>query len=228
MALAIVLNADPSGERVQCDGDAARPRRRRPGLPSHGGGAPRRPGLSCAPTSGRTRAGRRARRPPTGDTEYVDYVLAVRSTTFETIAHIRRHGSGLAEAIVTGTSAAGGDSPSRSRRGGARECLHVVGGWLGVWHGRRDGDLDLQAPRARPGRRARRRRPRSSCGRRHLRGAAQSARGRVRRSFNPIHFGHLPSPTRSSRAGSDRLLLVPAALPPQAGGDLAPAVPASR
>ena len=37
------------------------------------------------------------------DTEYLDYVLAVKVvTTFEeAIAHIRRHGSGLAEAIVT-------------------------------------------------------------------------------------------------------------------------------
>ena len=37
------------------------------------------------------------------DTEYLDYVLAVKVvTTFEdAVAHIRRHGSGLAEAIVT-------------------------------------------------------------------------------------------------------------------------------
>ena len=37
------------------------------------------------------------------DTEYLDYILAVKVvTTFEdAIAHIRRHGSGLAEAIVT-------------------------------------------------------------------------------------------------------------------------------
>ena len=41
--------------------------------------------------------------PADWDTEYLDYVLAVKVvTTFEdAIAHIRRHGSGLAEAIVT-------------------------------------------------------------------------------------------------------------------------------
>ena len=92
------------------------------------------------------------------DTEYLDYVLAVKVvTTFEdAIAHIRRHGSGLAEAIVT-------RDIRRARRFTQEvdaaavlgECLHAAGGWLGVRHGRRDGDLDLQAPRARPGRRAR-------------------------------------------------------------------------
>jgi glutamate-5-semialdehyde dehydrogenase len=37
------------------------------------------------------------------DTEYLDYVLAIRVVTSfeEAVAHIRRHGSGLAEAIVT-------------------------------------------------------------------------------------------------------------------------------
>jgi glutamate-5-semialdehyde dehydrogenase len=37
------------------------------------------------------------------DTEYLDYILAVKivPTFEEAIAHIRRHGSGLAEAIVT-------------------------------------------------------------------------------------------------------------------------------
>ena len=92
------------------------------------------------------------------DTEYLDYVLAVKVvTTFEeAIAHIRRHGSGLAEAIVTRDIRRGAAiHPAGRRGGGARECLHAAGGWLGVRHGRRDGDLDLQAPRARPGRRAR-------------------------------------------------------------------------
>ena len=60
---------DPSGERVQCDGDPARPRRRRPGLPAHGGGAPRRGRRRAARrrAGAHPRAGRRARRrPPTG------------------------------------------------------------------------------------------------------------------------------------------------------------------
>jgi len=48
-----------------------------------------------------------AARPATSadwDTEYLDLVLAIRVVDHldEAIAHIRRHGSGLAEAIVTG------------------------------------------------------------------------------------------------------------------------------
>ena len=41
--------------------------------------------------------------------------------------------------------------PGSRCRGGARQRLHTPGGRLGVRHGRRDGDLDLQAPRARSG-----------------------------------------------------------------------------
>ena len=91
------------------------------------------------------------------DTEYLDYVLAVKVvTTFEeAIAHIRRHGSGLAEAIVT-------RDIRRARRFTqevdaaavlVNASTRLVDG-SAVRHGRRDGDLDLQAPRARPRRRA--------------------------------------------------------------------------
>ena len=92
------------------------------------------------------------------DTEYLDYVLAVKVvTTFEdAIAHIRRHGSGPRRGHRDpGHPPRAAIHPAGRRGGGARECLHAAGRWLGVRHGRRDGDLDLQAPRARPGRRAR-------------------------------------------------------------------------
>ena len=70
MALAIVLNAKTHRVSVcNAHGDPARPRRRRPRLPAHGGRAPRR-GRSgdCAPTSGRASSCRMPcpRRPPTG------------------------------------------------------------------------------------------------------------------------------------------------------------------
>lgn len=47
--------------------------------------------------------GARAAQPADWDTEYLDYILAVRvvDSFEEALAHIRRHGSGLAEAIVT-------------------------------------------------------------------------------------------------------------------------------
>ncbi|HET7874413.1 MAG TPA: glutamate-5-semialdehyde dehydrogenase [Methylomirabilota bacterium] len=47
--------------------------------------------------------GARAAAPADWDTEYLDYILAVKvvSSFEEALAHIRRHGSGLAEAIVT-------------------------------------------------------------------------------------------------------------------------------
>ncbi|HEY7654138.1 MAG TPA: glutamate-5-semialdehyde dehydrogenase [Methylomirabilota bacterium] len=47
--------------------------------------------------------GARAAEPADWDTEYLDYILAVRVVEDfeEAVAHIRRHGSGLAEAIVT-------------------------------------------------------------------------------------------------------------------------------
>src|SRR6266478_8163100 len=47
--------------------------------------------------------GARAAEPADWDTEYLDYILAVRvvEDLEEAVAHIRRHGSGLAESIVT-------------------------------------------------------------------------------------------------------------------------------
>src|SRR6266446_3241342 len=47
--------------------------------------------------------GARAAEPADWDTEYLDYILAVRvvESFDEAVAHIRRHGSGLAESIVT-------------------------------------------------------------------------------------------------------------------------------
>ena len=77
----------PSGERVQCAGDPARPRRRRrrPSCPWRPRASPR-PEWSCAPTSGRASSCRMPcpPPPPTGTTEYLDYILAVRVvTTFE-------------------------------------------------------------------------------------------------------------------------------------------------
>ncbi|HEU4438996.1 MAG TPA: glutamate-5-semialdehyde dehydrogenase [Methylomirabilota bacterium] len=47
--------------------------------------------------------GARAAEPADWDTEYLDYILAVRvvDSFDDAVAHIRRHGSGLAEAIVT-------------------------------------------------------------------------------------------------------------------------------
>ena len=64
-----------------------------------------RPASSCAPTSARAILvpGAVPAAAADWDTEYLDYVLAVKvvATFEEAIAHIRRHGSGLAEAIVT-------------------------------------------------------------------------------------------------------------------------------
>ena len=64
MALAIVLNAKTHRVSVcNADGDPARPRRRRPGLPAHGGRAPRRgrSGAARRRAGAHPRAGRRAR-----------------------------------------------------------------------------------------------------------------------------------------------------------------------
>ena len=79
------------------------------------------------------------------DTEYLDYVLAVKVvTTFEeAIAHIRRHVRPR-RGHRPRTSAARGGSPAGRRGGGARG-MPPRGWWmLGVRHGRRDGDLDLK------------------------------------------------------------------------------------
>jgi glutamate-5-semialdehyde dehydrogenase len=53
--------------------------------------------------AGRLMAGARPAEPADWDTEYLDYVLAVKVVDGfdEAVQHIRRHGSGLAEAIVT-------------------------------------------------------------------------------------------------------------------------------
>ena len=77
-----------------------------PALPAPARRAPGRgSGVRCGPTSGRGPSCP-ARGPPSAadwDAEYLDYILAVRvvEDLDEAVAHIRRHGSGLAEAIVT-------------------------------------------------------------------------------------------------------------------------------
>jgi len=59
--------------------------------------------LRCDERARALMPGSRAAEPADWDTEYLDYILSVRvvDSFDEAVAHIRRHGSGLAEAIVT-------------------------------------------------------------------------------------------------------------------------------
>ena len=107
MAVAIAVNA--KAQRVSvCNAHGDPPRARRGGAALPAAWRPRaspRPGWSCAATSGRGPWCRRPGPPSRADwdTEYLDYILAVRVVDGfdDAVAHIRRHGSGLAEAIVT-------------------------------------------------------------------------------------------------------------------------------
>ena len=108
------------------------------------------------------------------DTEFLALVLAVGvvDSVDEAIAHINAHGSGHSEAIVTNDTPRRAGLRARRRRGlRLRQRLHPLHRRRRVRHGRRDRQLDAEAARARPDRRARavhaevrgrRRRPRAA------------------------------------------------------------------
>ena len=92
----------------------------------------------------------------TGRTEYHALILAVKvvDSAEEAIDHVNRYGSGHSEAIVTGsTESARAFTERRGRRLRLRERLDPLHRRRRVRHGRRDRQLDPEAPRARPDRR---------------------------------------------------------------------------
>ena len=132
------------------------------GVPARG--SPRasaRPASSCAADERAAGPHARTRGRPTAadwDAEYLDYILAVRvvPSLDEAVAHIRRHGSGLAEAIVTRDLAARAPLHAEVDAGAVlvnASTRLVDGSQFGM--GAEMGISTSQAPRARPGRRAR-------------------------------------------------------------------------
>ena len=160
MAVAVAVNAKAQRvERLQRAGDAARARGRRRALPARGWprGSRRRAwrsrGRRAGPGPDARRPGRPSRR--TGTRSISTYILAVRvvESFDEAVAHIRRHGSGLAEAIVTRDLRRARRFTQRGRRGGgARQRLDAARGRQPVRDGRGDGHLHLPRPRPGPGR----------------------------------------------------------------------------
>ena len=134
------------------------------------------------------------------DTEYLGLTMAVKmvDSLEEAIDHVNRHGTGHSEAIVTADErAARGVHRAGGRGLRVRERLHALHRRRRVRHGRGDGQLDPEAPRARPDRAAgadhlQVRRPRHRPGAR----VATAADGTLRLGilggvFNPPHIGHL-------------------------------------
>ena len=127
------------------------------------------------------------------DTEYLALTLAVAvvDSLDDAVEHIAAHGTGHSEAIVTRDDAAARRFQLRGRRGlRVRERLDPLHRRRRVRDGRRDRQLDPEAPRARPDRAARAvRRQVPRRGRRarpHL-----TAVGILGGTFNPPHVAHL-------------------------------------
>ena len=165
------------------------------------------------------------------DTEYLDYILAIR-----VVDELRRGGGAYPPSRLRprrghrhrGSPARPPLHPRGRRGGGARQRVHQARRRLPVRHGRGDGDLDLQAPRPGAGRRARADHHEVRRGRRRAHPGVAASVPRIGvfgGSFNPIHFGHLLVADEALEAlGLDRILFVPAAVPPhKPTEELAPA-----
>ena len=104
----------------------------------------------------RRRAGAtRPTRTGTPSTSALTMAMSVVDSLEEAIDHVNRHGTGHSEAIVTGDAAAAEAFTDRGRRRlRVRQRLDAVHRRRRVRHGRRDGQLDPEAARARPDRAA--------------------------------------------------------------------------
>ena len=163
------------------------------------------------------------------DTEYLglDHGGPGRSTrSTRPIDHVNRYGTGHSEAIVTETAARRRPSPAAwTPACGLRERLDPLHRRRRVRHGRRDGQLDPEAARARPDRAARAdhlqvRRPRHGPGPPVGRPSPAHQDGTLRLgilggAFNPPHLGHLVLAQEGYwQLGLDRVVLMPAGQPP--------------
>ena len=213
---------DAAAGRVQRGRDAARPRGRRGGVPARARCA-RSPARasSCAATSGRGRSR------PTGvavgeatdedyATEFLALILAVKvvDSVEEAIDHVETYGSGHSEAILTGSTAA-----ARAFQLGVDAACVYVNASTRFTDG---GEFGMGAEIGNSTQKLHARGPiglRELCTFKYL----VEGDGHLRRlrlgllggTFNPPHLGHLVCAQEALLAfGLDRVLLVPAGVPP--------------